>query len=273
MNNQINKNIFNKSSIFSIVLIIAIVLILLQIFSLNKKDGQGISLDNSSIGIDSLSINNINESNKKINNFINNDIDKNKIDLSKKLVNTKIDNSKINKSVDSLISLDFTNPDNPINVNSPVILKNGIYDINTIFLKTLNPKEIILLANDYKINKDFRISVGLYNYIIDNFPDSVISPEAQWQIADIYINDLNDYIIGIEHLYKIVNNYPLSTKSENALFMIGYIFNNSLNAYSDAILVYNEFINAYPKSELLPSVEYELNNLVDLNMKINEMLE
>ena len=157
-------------------------------------------------------------------------------------------------------------------VNSKlIIIKDGLYDVNYDKIVNVDASEILSVANDYKLNKEYRLAVSLYSYIILNNSETEHAPEAQWQIADIYINDLNEYLLGIEELYKIVDNFPNSNKSENALFMIGYIYNNSLNSYSDAINVYNTFIERYPSSELIPSINYELENLQKTNDIIRSM--
>ena len=145
--------------------------------------------------------------------------------------------------------------------NNLIIIKDGLNDINYDKIANVDASEVLSVANDYKLNKEYRLAVSLYSYIILHNSDTEHAPEAQWQIADIYINDLNEYLLGIEELYKIVENFPDSNKSENALFMMGYIYNNSLNSYSDAINVYNSFIERYPASELIPSINYELENL------------
>ena len=153
-----------------------------------------------------------------------------------------------------------------------VIINDGLYDINYDKIRDVEVSEILSSANEYKRNKDYRLAVSLYNYIIINNNETEYAPESQWQIADIYINDLNESILGIKELYKIVDNFPNSSKAENALFMVGYIYNNSLNSYSDAINVYQTFIERYPNSELIPSIHYELDNLIEVENKIKEMV-
>ena len=48
--------------------------------------------------------------------------------------------------------------------------------------------------------------------------------------------------------------------------MIGYTYNNHLDMYTDAITYYNQFIVEYKDDELVPSVEFEL-------QQINEVLD
>ena len=43
--------------------------------------------------------------------------------------------------------------------------------------------------------------------------------------------------------------------------MIAYIQNNNLDMYSDAILTYQMFKDDYPNDDLIPSVNYELDQI------------
>tara|TARA_B100001250_G_C19493342_1_gene654089 strand:+ start:88 stop:657 length:570 start_codon:yes stop_codon:yes gene_type:complete len=148
-------------------------------------------------------------------------------------------------------------------------INNGFIDINYNKITSVDPDSILQVANDYKLMKDYRVSVQLYSYIIKNHKNTSAAPNARWQIADIYINDLNEYELGIHELYKIINDFPESAKAENALFMIGYIYNNNLSAYSDAIEAYTKFLNLYPGSELIPSIEFELSSLENIELLQN----
>ena len=53
--------------------------------------------------------------------------------------------------------------------------------------------------------------------------------------------------------------------------MSGYVYNNYLNAYSDAIEMYTNFQSTYPEDNLIPSVEYELECLEVINIKIDSL--
>ena len=53
--------------------------------------------------------------------------------------------------------------------------------------------------------------------------------------------------------------------------MIAYVYNNYLNAYSDAIITYKLFKEKYPNDELIPSVEFELEGLKDIQSTIDSL--
>jgi len=69
----------------------------------------------------------------------------------------------------------------------------------------------------------------------------------------------------------VVDLYPDHEVSKKSLFMIAYIFNNYLNAYSDAIITYKLFREKYPNDELIPSVEFELEGLKDIQSTIDSL--
>ena len=53
--------------------------------------------------------------------------------------------------------------------------------------------------------------------------------------------------------------------------MIAYIYNNYLNSFTKAIDNYNLFLNKYPDDELIPSVEYELEGLFNIEAIIDSL--
>jgi outer membrane protein assembly factor BamD (BamD/ComL family) len=75
----------------------------------------------------------------------------------------------------------------------------------------------------------------------------------------------------VEEFEKVVEEYPEHEVSKKSLFMIAYIYNNYLEAYSDAIINYNLFKEKYPSDELIPSVEYELEGLKDIQATIDSL--
>ena len=56
-----------------------------------------------------------------------------------------------------------------------------------------------------------------------------------------------------------------------ASLFISYIFANNLDSYSDAEEYYNKFLNLFPESDLIHSVNYELEVLEPLLIKIDSL--
>ena len=116
-------------------------------------------------------------------------------------------------------------------------------------------------GEQYRIQEKLKESITSFKSIISKYPDHELAAQAQFQIADIYLNDVKDFEFAIEEFQKIVNIYPDHEVAKKSLFMMAYVYNNYLDAYSDAINYYNLFKEKYPKDELIPSVEYELDGL------------
>ena len=114
-------------------------------------------------------------------------------------------------------------------------------------------------------------SITNFKSILVKYPSDNFAAEAQFQIADIYLNDVKDFDFAVKEFEKVVDLYPDHEVSKKSLFMIAYIFNNYLNAYSDAIMTYKLFRQKYPNDELIPSVEFELDGLKDIQTTIDSL--
>ena len=66
---------------------------------------------------------------------------------------------------------------------------------------------------------------------------------------------------AVSYYEKIVRIHPDSELCPTALFMIGYVNANELKNYEEASKVYSEFLEKYPESELVSSVNFELENM------------
>ena len=125
----------------------------------------------------------------------------------------------------------------------------------------------IQLREDEKLME----SINSFKSIIKDYPLDDLAAKAQFQIADIYLNDTKDFEFAVEEFEKVVKEYPEHEVSKKSLFMIAYIYNNYLEAYSDAIINYNLFKERYPADELIPSVEYELEGLKNIKATIDSL--
>ena len=126
-------------------------------------------------------------------------------------------------------------------------------------------------AQKYRAEDKLKESITSFKTILVKYPSDNFAAEAQFQIADIYLNDVKNFDFAIEEFKKVVDFYPDHEVSKKSLFMIAYIFNNYLNAYSDAIITYKLFREKYPNDALIPSVEFELNGLKDIQSTIDSL--
>ena len=152
-----------------------------------------------------------------------------------------------------------------------IIFLIGLYFISCGGSSNKNASELWKDGQGYRNENNLKESITSYKSIIDIYPSDDLAAEAQFQIADIYLNDAKDYDFALIEFQKVVDIYPNSTVSKKSLFMIAYIYNNYLNAYSDAIMTYKLFRKKYPNDELIPSVEFELDGLKDIQSTIDSL--
>ena len=107
--------------------------------------------------------------------------------------------------------------------------------------------------------------------IIVKYPKHDLAAKAQFQKAEIYLNDIKDFDIAIKEFERVIDQFPNYDVAKNSLFMIAYIYNNYLSSYTNAIDKYILFKNKYPDDELIPSVEYELEYLFKINDEIDSL--
>ena len=90
----------------------------------------------------------------------------------------------------------------------------------------------------YRSEDKLKESIISFKMIIEQYPEDNFAAKAQFQIADIYLNDIKDFDFAVEEFQTVVEKYPDHEVSKKSLFMIAYINNNYLDAYSDAINAY-----------------------------------
>ena len=152
-----------------------------------------------------------------------------------------------------------------------ILLLIGLYFVSCGGGSNKNAAELWDDGQKYRSEDKLKESITSFKTILDKYPSDNFAAEAQFQIADIYLNDVKDFDFAIKEFQKVVELYPDHEVSKKSLFMIAYIFNNYLNAYSDAIITYKLFRKKYPNDELIPSVEYELEGLLKIEDTIDSL--
>ena len=122
-----------------------------------------------------------------------------------------------------------------------------------------------LLRTESKLNE----SINNLETIIVKYPKHELAAKAQFQKAEIYLNDVKDYDFAIKEFQQIIILFPNESIVPKAAFMVGYIYANYLDAYSHALRCYRKFLIDYPNHELIPSVEYEINGLIKFETVID----
>ena len=130
-------------------------------------------------------------------------------------------------------------------------------------------------ANELRIKKDLEQSLQIL------FQIDCCYVQANYDIAEIFLNEYNNFNIALDYFNRIINslsNKPISEMNLNnkkiykkSLFMSGYIYSNYLGLYSKGNRVYETFISQFPDDELIESVKYEM-SLLEPKEKINRDL-
>ena len=113
-------------------------------------------------------------------------------------------------------------------------------------------------ALDLRKNKQFMLSINIFENIFTNYPISQYAPLSMYQIGDIYLNEIKNYELAIEKFINVYEKFPNSESAKISIFLCGYISNNYLQEFSDAFTYYTKFKEVYPDDSLVFSVDYEL---------------
>ena len=104
--------------------------------------------------------------------------------------------------------------------------------------------------------------------LINEYPESKITPQALVQLAQIYQNQMDKTIKPAESFKKaekyfmqVYEKYPDSEEAPKSLFMSGFILANDLMKYDEATSSYNLFLEKYPSHPLAVSAKEELDNM------------
>ena len=156
-------------------------------------------------------------------------------------------------------------------VKNILILLIGLYVLSCTGGSNKSADQYWKDGQKYRTEAKLMESITSFKFIIKNYPLHELAAQAQFQIADIYLNDKKDFEFAVEEFQKVVQHHPDHEVSKKSLFMIAYIYNNYLEAFSDAIINYNLFKEKYPDDELIPSVEYELEGLKKIKTTIDSL--
>lgn len=104
------------------------------------------------------------------------------------------------------------------------------------------------------------------------------SPSAQFRIAEIYEQELQDFDKALKEYELITESYPGTIWSAESLFRIGSLYsgttaiksvkkNLSAQDYKKAINVYRKLIEEYPKTYLAAEAQYQIAEIYNSKMK------
>ncbi|MBN1154814.1 tetratricopeptide repeat protein [candidate division KSB1 bacterium] len=125
----------------------------------------------------------------------------------------------------------------------------------------MTKEQMFALAEKYEKEGNYTESLKVYQKITKKFSSTELADQAQYKVAYIFSNNLNDFEKSVEAHLELLETYPESKYAAQSLFMVGFIYANNINDFEKARTYYNEFLEKYPDNELSSSVQWELNNL------------
>lgn len=154
-------------------------------------------------------------------------------------------------------------------------LMRGIYVSLTLLIVACGVSktaEELWQASEKEVNaKKYHKAIKSLRTLVATYPDHPLAPRAQFQIGDMYMNNVDDIPGSLEEYRTTTKLYPNSDEGVKALFMVGFVNANHLEDYEAAKRAYIEFLHRYPNHELIPSVRFELENLGKPVEEIDEL--
>ena len=123
------------------------------------------------------------------------------------------------------------------------------------------PRWLINKTNALRSDSTSKKAMDTVDYLVDNFQEDKIIPEALYLKGNIYLNDLKEYYRAINTYQEVIHKYKDTNYEPMSKFMIGFIYANVLDDLPKAERTYSEFIQEFPEHELVPSVKFELDYL------------
>jgi outer membrane protein assembly factor BamD (BamD/ComL family) len=123
------------------------------------------------------------------------------------------------------------------------------------------PKWLMIKSTELRSDTTVNEAIGTIEYLIKEFKDHSIIPEALYLKGNIYLNDKKDFYRALNTYQEIVYKYKGSSFESMSQFMIGYIYANVQINIPKAKVAYQTFLQNYPEHELAPSVQFELEYL------------
>lgn len=106
-----------------------------------------------------------------------------------------------------------------------------------------------------------KVLIGKYRSYVQSHPADEHNPEMIYKTAMLQADPFAEYHECVKLLEQLRREYPEHPRAENALFLIAYTYSENLKDYEKARHLYTSFLDRYPNSELVTSVQFELDNM------------
>ena len=123
------------------------------------------------------------------------------------------------------------------------------------------PKWLMRKSSELRTDSTFNDAISTVDYLISEFNENPIIPEALYLKGNMYLNDKKDFYRALNTYQEIIHQHKGSSFESMSQFMIGYIYANVQLDIPKAKVAYQTFLQNYPEHELAPSVQFELEYL------------
>lgn len=125
----------------------------------------------------------------------------------------------------------------------------------------LNADDLYRKAMNYIAEEKPQHAVDGLSILVEKFPQYSKNPDALLSMGKIYCDQFHEFDNAILCYKKMIEGYPDNPLTAQAYFMKGFIYSNYFQQFDSAKIYYNSFLEKYPGHELVPSVQFELNNM------------
>jgi len=132
-----------------------------------------------------------------------------------------------------------------------------IDDGRPIVVCAINDKFLFDGGIIYYDSGEYANAITTFQQLINDFPDSSYTDDAQYYIGYINEKKLGYYIQALLEYQELINNYPDSSYTDDAQLGIGNCYYVTYD-YSHAIEAYQKLIDDYPESSLLAIAQYSI---------------
>ena len=100
------------------------------------------------------------------------------------------------------------------------LLLIGLYFVTCGGSSNKTAKKLWDDGQKYRAEDKLKESITSFKTILVTYPSDNFAAEAQFQIADIYLNDVKDFDFAVKEFQKVVELYTDHEVSKKSLFMI-----------------------------------------------------
>lgn len=111
-----------------------------------------------------------------------------------------------------------------------------------------------------------------YKGFCDSFPEDKHISDCLYRAGEL-ATSVGMFPDAIVYYQKFYDKFPTHKKAPMSLFLQGYLYETGVKNLDKAKELYSAFLKKYPTNELVPSVQFSLDNMGKSDAEIGKMLE